>query len=95
MKSNPRPWRIHQATATDGRWLICDAENKLVAVTHANNDPEDTAAFIVKCVNFHDPLLLALSDAVMALQLGSQVNVQAAISQGLDILVKAKKAERE
>jgi hypothetical protein len=95
MKPHPRPWRIHHATATEDRWLICDAENKLVAVTHANGDAEAIATLIVKCVNFHDYLLLALSDAVMALQLGNQVNVQAAISQGLEMLIKAKKADQK
>lgn len=47
------------------------------------------AAHIVKCVNTHDELITALNGALAAIRLGKDVDQEAALRYGIEVLIKA------
>lgn len=56
MKHNPGPWHFHQATATDGAWIIKRADNGYIASSMSEEDA---------CLIAAAPELLAMLQALV------------------------------
>lgn len=81
MKVTPRPWKY------DGRSMICiPAEDGEYCFRTRKED----AAFIVKCVNLHDELVVALNGMLVAAKLGPHVDGEDAYRYAMEVFLKAK-----
>lgn len=61
-KHTPGPWHIHQATQTDGSYLILDRQDKIVGYTSSSNEAEANANLMAAAPDLYIACKRALDD---------------------------------